>query len=328
MKRVMVTGCAGFIGSKTVAALLEDPGVEVVGIDCITDYYSPELKRNRLAEIDNSRFEWHEVDIRSESLKEHTAELDGVIHLAGQPGVRPSWGKSFDNYVAHNVSATQALLELISTSSPLAKVVYASSSSVYGDAMRYPTVESDVPRPVSPYGVTKLAGEHLVSLYAKKRGLSAVSLRYFTVYGPGQRPDMAFTRLAAAAVARKPFGLFGDGSQVRDFTYVDDVVAANLLALTNQQRPGAVYNIAGGSQVSMRTCIDLVSALTGSPVALAMSDPMAGDVKRTSGGTEAATTELGWLPRISIEEGLAAQVEWVRDNLQTVISSIERYDAK
>ena len=241
---VMVTGVAGFVGSALARRLLAD-GEQVVGVDALTDYYDPALKKANLATIPQEGFTFVEGDLNALDLD---ALLDGVVvvfHEAGQPGVRASWGDDFATYVNANVLATQRLLEAARRAPALRRLVYASSSSVYGNALAYPTTEDDLPRPHSPYGVTKLAGEHLCTLYARNFDVPTVSLRYFTVYGPGQRPDMAFTVFIRAAQAGRPMEVFGSGQQVRDFTFVDDVVDANLRAAVGDVAPGSVFNVSG-----------------------------------------------------------------------------------
>ena len=306
---VVVTGAAGFVGSHLSEALC-DEGHTVLGIDCLTDYYDPSEKRRNLRSLaERPGFTFAESDLRSADL---SSLLDGaavVFHQAGQPGVRKSWSTGFNDYAEHNIKATQRLLEAAkAVKTP--RFVYASSSSVYGNALTYPVVESDLPMPFSPYGVTKLAAEHLCGLYAANWGVPTVSLRYFTVYGPRQRPDMAMRRLADAAVFGSPFSLFGDGRQVRDFTFVSDVVRANLAAWTADVPPGTVVNIAGGSNAEMADVIRIIGELAGSPVLLETAPKEAGDVRRTGGSIERAQTLLGWQPEVTLREGLAAQVGW------------------
>ena len=256
--RTIVTGAAGFIGSHLCAHLL-DHGDEVVGIDSLTEYYDPRLKEANLVPLRaRAGFTEQRVDLATASLVTLFDNADVVYHLAGQPGVRGSWGEEFTPYVARNVSATQRVLEAARQVS-LWKVVYASSSSVYGDAETYPTTEDLRPRPVSPYGVTKLAAEHLCELYRETSGVSTVSLRLFTVYGPRQRPDMAFSRLVDAALAGNPFLLYGDGEQSRDFTYVEDVVTAMRKAALSPWT--GVANIGGGSRTTMNQVIDIIGEL-------------------------------------------------------------------
>ena len=308
---VVVTGAAGFIGSHLCEALCAS-GVQVLGIDCLTDYYDPQEKLRNLADMAHlPGFSFASVDLRSGDLR---ALLDGatvVFHQAGQPGVRMSWGAGFSDYCEHNVKATQRLLEAAkAVATP--RLVYASSSSVYGNATSYPTKETDLPHPNSPYGVTKLAAEHLCALYAANWALPTVSLRYFTVYGPRQRPDMAIRRLADCAVTGQPFALFGDGRQVRDFTFVSDVVNANIEAGFRDVAPGTVVNIAGGSHVAMTELIEIVEDVAGVPVAWERYSTEAGDVQKTGGTTERAHRVLGWEPRVSLREGLTAQLEWSR----------------
>lgn len=310
MSRVVVTGSAGFIGSHIVEACLER-GDEVVGIDLMTDYYDLEQKRNNISRaLDHDRFEFIETDLAS-GCEEMLSGADVVFHQAGQPGVRASWRELFDEYVSRNVIATQRLLEA-SVRCGVGRVVYASSSSVYGNAETYPVDESARPAPHSPYGVTKLAAEHLCSLYAANFGLSTVSLRYFTVYGPRQRPDMATHRLFEAALEGQSFPLFGTGEQLRDFTFVADVVKANLLAAEADVAPGLVVNIAGGSACSMNALIEMVEQISGQPIAVDRSEAALGDVRRTGGSTAAADRHLDWRPAVELGEGLQRQFEWHR----------------
>lgn len=308
MSKVLVTGSAGFIGSQIATACLER-GAEVIGVDVLTDYYDLDQKRSNLRELlSHGRFENYETDINRLPLD----VLDGVdiiFHQAGQPGVRASWREQFGDYVSRNIQATQRLLEA-SVRQGVGRFVYASSSSVYGNAERYPVDEGMRPQPFSPYGVTKLAGEHLCSLYASNFGLSTVSLRYFTVYGPRQRPDMATHRLFEAALTGTAFPLFGTGDQLRDFTYVGDVVRANLLAGDVDVEPGLVANIAGGGECSMHQLIAMVEQVTGKPIRLDRLEPERGDVGRTGALTDRAREQLGWLPLTGLRAGLEFQHQW------------------
>ena len=309
--RAVVTGCAGFIGSTLTDALLAQ-GHEVTGVDCLTDYYDPATKRANLAAASSHPdLTLIEADLRTADLARVLEGAEVVFHQAGQPGVRLSWAGGFADYDSHNVLATQRLLEAVRRA-PTARVVFASSSSVYGQAARYPTTEDDLPGPHSPYGVTKLAAEHLCNLYAANWGLHTVSLRYFTVYGPRQRPDMAFHRLIEAALAGTAFPLYGDGSALRDFTYVDDVVAANLAAATAEVPPGTVVNIAGGGEISMAALLDLAGEVLGVPVDVEGQPSQAGDVARTGGRIDRAKDLLGWAPAVPINEGFARQAAWHR----------------
>ena len=308
----LVTGVAGFIGSQLAEALL-DEGHDVVGVDAFTPYYDRGQKDANLAALhDRSGFRLVEADLRDVDLDALFDGIDVVYHQAAQPGVRLSWSDGFQTYDECNVLATQRLLEAARTASTPPRVVYASSSSVYGNAQRYPVLETDLPRPHSPYGVTKLAGEHLCNLYAHNYGLATVSLRYFTVYGPRQRPDMAHHRLIEAALDQSSFPLYGDGSHVRDFTFVGDVVRANVLAGTADVAPGTVVNICAGGSTVMRDLIDAVGDAVGQPVPVDEKDEQPGDVHRTGGSNDLAAAELGWKPRTSLADGIAAQVEWHR----------------
>jgi len=307
----VVTGVAGFIGSSLAEQLVAD-GVQVVGVDCFTGYYDEAMKHSNISALLGSpRFSLVRADLRSVELEPILEGADVVFHQAGQPGVRSSWSDGFADYVSHNVLATQRLLEA-AVAVGIPRVVNASSSSVYGNAVRHPVDECDLPQPHSPYGVTKLAAEHLATLYGGNWGLSTVSLRYFTVYGPRQRPDMAMHRLFEAANSGRPFPLFGDGSVVRDFTYVGDAVRANLAAAVADVAPGTVVNVAGGSQTSMRSLIELVGTITGVEVPVDRRPAQLGDVQRTGGSIERARSLLGWEPVVSLRDGLDAQACWHR----------------
>jgi UDP-glucuronate 4-epimerase len=310
--KALVTGVAGFIGSNIARRLLTD-GHDVVGVDALTDYYDPQIKRSNLRRADDPRFRFVEGDLNTLDLASLLADTEVVFHEAGQAGVRASWGSEFDAYLHDNLAATQRLLEAAVASPDPPRIVYSSSSSVYGNAERYPTEETDRPQPVSPYGVTKLAAEHLCSLYAHNYGLPTVSLRYFTVYGPGQRPDMAFTRFCRWVHAGSPIQLYGTGEQIRDFTYVDDVVEANLRvgdADTAQVPAGAVYNVAGGSSVSMNEVLELLGTISGKEVRVERSAAVPGDVLRTGGTTDAIRRATGWDPKVGLREGLEEQYRW------------------
>jgi nucleoside-diphosphate-sugar epimerase len=309
--RVLVTGVAGFIGSTLAEALLAR-GDRVRGVDCFTPYYDRSAKEANLASARSAdRFELVEADLRTCDIAPLVDGVDVVFHQAAQPGVRLSWADGFADYDGHNVLATQRLLEA-ARAAEVQRVVYASSSSVYGNAPAHPTTEDDLPRPHSPYGVTKLAAEHLCNLYAANWGLSTVSLRYFTVYGPRQRPDMAFHRIVEAGLHGSAFPLFGDGSAVRDFTFVDDAVAANLAAADADCAPGTVVNIAGGGSITMTDLLALAGEVIGAPLAIDRQPPQAGDVERTGGTIDRAQRLLGWSPQTSLRDGFAAQVAWHR----------------
>lgn len=310
----LVTGAAGFIGSRLARRLRED-NHQVTGLDSFTDYYDVALKKANAEVVARSGASFIEGDLNSVDLDVVLRDIDVIFHLAGQPGVRASWGAEFPVYTRSNIEATQRLLEACRDRQGLKRFIYASSSSVYGDAESYPTSEDVRPQPVSPYGVTKLAAEHLCCLYASNFGVPTVSLRYFTVYGPGQRPDMAFTRFMTAAIQGRELTIYGSGEQVRDFTYVDDVIDANLLAATCDVRPGVVLNVAGGSHTTVNQVLAIIEELTESTLARRHNDGVAGDVWQTGGATTAIRSVLGWEPSISLRDGLARQLEWVRNGI-------------
>jgi UDP-glucuronate 4-epimerase len=311
-QRVLITGVAGFVGSHLAERLLAD-GCEVVGIDAFTDYYSTTAKRRNLIPAQRSdTFRLIEGDILGLQLDEVLDGVDTVFHLAGQPGVRKSWGKDFSEYVVANVLATQALLEAC-TRRELRRFMYASSSSVYGNSQSFPAREDGPTGPMSPYGVTKLAGEHMVSLYAKNLGVPTVSLRYHTVYGPRQRPDMAIHRLFEAALHGDPFPLYSAADNVRDFTFVLDVVEATVAAMSSPLvGSGEVINVSGGASVTMTEVIRLVEQISRRPVPVQTHGKQPGDVERTGGDIGVARELLGWKPQTPIEAGLVAQWDWHR----------------
>ena len=304
--RTVVTGAAGFVGSNLCRYLLER-GDDVVGIDAMTDFYEVPRKEVNVATLTSwDSFEFYRVDLLSAPLRQLLDGADVVLHLAGQPGVRPSWGPEFAVYVERNILATQYLLETL-REMPVRKIVYSSSSSVYGNAESYPTVETIRPLPVSPYGVTKLAAEHLCELYRANFGTPTTSLRLFTVYGPGQRPDMAFSRLIEAALRRKAFFLFGDGHQTRDFTYIGNVVRA-LFAAAQSDWAG-IANIGGGSRTSMAEVIRLVESLVDRAVQIVRLGAQPGDVRDTAADIALAQQAFGYTPTVPLAEGLAQMVE-------------------
>lgn len=314
--RAVVTGAAGFIGSHLCEKLLNE-GAEVVGIDAFTDYYDEATKRCNVAALsDHPRFTLVEADLAVVALEDLLHRGDTVFHLAGQPGVRASWGADFGMYVRNNVLVTQRLLEA-SKDLWLRKFVYASSSSVYGDSEAYPTAETIRPSPVSPYGVTKLAAEHLTEAYRRSFGIPTVSLRLFTVYGPRQRPDMAFARLVRAGLLGTPFVIYGDGQQTRDFTYVDDVVGA-MLAAADASWCG-VANIGGGSRTSLKRVLDIVQGLCGGPQ-VSYEATARGDVRHTAADTSVAATNFGYRPLTPVAEGLAGMIAAERLQLAAVLS--------
>ena len=307
----LVTGAAGFIGSHIAERLLAQD-FNVVGMDCFTDYYPRRDKEANLTALRAAPgFRLIEGDLRTYDLAALLArdKIRYVFHEAGQAGVRPSWGQHFEEYVSCNILATQALLEAC-RDADLARFVFASSSSVYGDAERLPTAEDELPRPVSPYGVTKLAAEHLCLLYAKQHRLPVIALRYFSVYGPRQRPDMAFRIFIDALLHDQPIRMLGDGEQTRDFTFVDDIVEANMLALGAANGGARVYNIGGGARVTMNAAVELLGEIVGTRPRVEYKPRAAGDHRHGAADISRAGRELNYQPRVALAEGLRRQVEW------------------
>ena len=308
--RALITGCAGFIGSHLSESLLAD-GHEVLGIDCFNDNYGrPQKMRNLEQSRDWDDFEFVPIDLARGELFDLVAECEVVFHLAAEPGVRQSWGSRFETYVRNNVLATQHVLEAARRAAPR-RLVYASSSSVYGQAESLPTPERATPMPISPYGVTKLDSEHLVSMYARGYGLDAVSLRYFSVYGPRQRPDMAFSCFMRAVLDGSAIELFG-GRQTRDFTFVGDIVRATRAAAEVTDPTERVLNVGGGSRVSLDACLEIISELTGEELDVLRVDDQRGDVRDTGADISAARRTIAYEPLVGLEDGLQAQWTWTR----------------
>ncbi|MCB1152682.1 MAG: NAD-dependent epimerase/dehydratase family protein [Deltaproteobacteria bacterium] len=309
--RILVTGCAGFIGSSTAKNLL-DAGYDVVGVDCFTDYYARWIKERNLARVlDHPKFTFVEQDINDFDPTAHLGAGDAIVHEAAQAGVRASWGTSFSHYTHNNVSGSQALLERVKDLG-LSRFVYAGSSSAYGDALRLPTLESDLPQPISPYGVTKLAGEHLCRTYRVNFGVPCVVVRYFTVYGPHQRPDMAFHKWCKAALANERLPLFGTGEQSRDFTYIDDAVQGTVAAITADGAVGETINIGGGERISVNGTLDLIAKIHGAPLNIDRTDKQKGDVQHTAADVTKAKTILGFEPKVSVADGLREEYAYIK----------------
>jgi UDP-glucose 4-epimerase len=307
--RALVTGAAGFIGSHVTSALL-DRGCTVTGLDAFTDYYPRPIKEANLA-VNSGRpgFRFVEGTLQAVDLG---ALLDGhthVFHLAAQAGVRKSWGRDFRTYTENNVEATQLLLEAC-VGRPIERIVYASSSSIYGDNASIPMREDALPQPVSPYGVTKLAAEQLGYLYFVNHRVPVTSVRYFTVYGPRQRPDMAFNRFIRAVLNDEPITLYGDGEQTRDFTYVTDAVAATLAA-AERGVPGRAYNVGGGSRVTVNDVLEIIGKLAGKSPVVRREPAQKGDMRDTFADTTLARADLGFAPAVTLEQGLEAEYRWL-----------------
>ena len=314
--RAFVTGAAGFIGSHLSERLIE-AGHEVVGLDSFTDYYARSIKESNIASLKQRRqFRFIEDSLLTADLGNLLDGVTHVFHLAAQAGVRKSWGTDFAVYTKLNIGATQCLLEACVNHS-LERIVFASSSSVYGDAVPIPMLETARPAPLSPYGVTKLAAEHLCMLYHANYAVPTVVIRYFTVYGPRQRPDMAFHRFLRAILDNKPLSLYGDGEQTRDFTFVEDAVAATIAA-ADRGTNGTVYNVGGGSRVSMNEILDVMAQCTGKSPNVHRQETQRGDMRDTFADTTRARTELGFAPRVILKDGILAEYQWLTSAIGTL----------
>lgn len=304
--KCLVTGAAGFIGSHLSEALVAK-GHSVLGVDCFTDYYPRAVKVSNLSALRKmGRFKLVEADLSSVRLHPLLKDVECVFHLAAQPGVRASWGASFSHYVKDNIVATQRLLEAAKQTSNIKKLVYASSSSVYGDAETFPTPETTAPKPVSPYGATKLAAENLCHVYFRNCSLPVVALRYFTVYGPRQRPDMAFSTFISRIASGREVRVYGEGNQRRDFTFVGDTVAATILAL--QAKAGTVYNVGAGHSTTLNEVISTIESVVGRRAKIRHESTALGDVKDTSADIARIKADLGYRPITTLTEGLKLQV--------------------
>ena len=307
--KALVTGGAGFVGSHLSERLLAQ-GAEVLAIDSFTDYYPRAIKERNLSELrGKTGYRLIEADLNLVDLVEVLTGITHVFHLAAQAGVRKSWGRDFQTYTSANVDATQRLLEAC-VGRPIERVVYASSSSVYGDAVNMPMREDAMVQPVSPYGVTKLAAEHLCHLYHVNHGVPTVSLRYFTVYGPRQRPDMGFNRFFSALLEGRPVVQYGDGLQTRDFTFIADIVTATAVAAV-QGVAGRVYNIGGGSRVSLGDVFEVLARVSGRRLEIDHQPAQKGDMRDTYADTSRARADLGFRPSVDLEAGLRAMFTWM-----------------
>ncbi len=312
MSNIIVTGVGGFIGSHLAETLLNQ-GEKVIGIDQFNDYYDPALKRQNISKFkDNPAFQLIEDDIQSLNWSDLLVDIDIVYHQAAQAGVRASWGEGFRSYTERNINATQIILEAAKDAPNLKRLVYASTSSVYGNAETFPTPETICPQPVSPYGITKLAAERLGKLYHQNFGVPCVYLRYFTVYGPRQRPDMAFHKFFKWILQDEPISIYGDGQQTRDFTFVSDAIAANLAAGTVPEAVGEVFNIGGGSRVVLAEVINMMEEIVGRPIKKNFVEKARGDARHTSADVSKAQKILGYQPQVSLKEGLQREWEWVK----------------
>ena len=307
--KFIVTGACGFIGSYVSKELLEQ-GHAVKGVDCFVDYYDRRIKELHLSSLQQYRgFSFLEKDVNNLN-REDLADVEVIVHQAAQAGVRSSWGDNFEVYTHHNVLATQKLLEL-AAQLPLKRFVYASSSSVYGKVDKLPLEESDLPQPISPYGVSKLAAEHLCNLYYTNFGVPVVSLRYFTVYGPGQRPDMAFHLFFRALLKDEDIQIYGDGKQTRDFTYIDDIVKANINAANEPDLEGKVFNIAGGHRISLLEAVRTMETITGKKAKIKYLESQKGDPRDTYADTTLAQKYLSYKPATRLEDGLSRQAAYM-----------------
>lgn len=312
MAKVIVTGVAGFIGSHLAETLLKQ-GHEVIGIDEFNDYYDPILKRKNIANFqDSPNFTLVEENIQSLDWQKLLLDVELIYHQAAQAGVRASWGQGFRAYTERNINATQVLLEAAKDAQKLQRLVFASTSSIYGDAETLPTNEEIKPLPVSPYGITKLAAERLGFLYHKNFGMPFVALRYFTVYGPRQRPDMAFHKFFKAVLGDEAIPVYGDGQQTRDFTFVSDAIAANLAAAIVPEAVGQIFNIGGGSRVVLAEVLDIMAEIVGKPIKRNHIEKAMGDARHTAADVSKARKILNYQPQVSLRDGLTQEWEWVK----------------
>ncbi|MGB3558066.1 MAG: NAD-dependent epimerase/dehydratase family protein [Geitlerinemataceae cyanobacterium] len=308
----IVTGVAGFIGSHIAETLLQQ-GHQVIGVDEFNDYYDPAFKRQNITSFhDRPAFKLIESNILALDWSDLLKDAEVVYHQAAQAGVRASWGEDFRFYTGRNINATQLMLEAAKKAANLKRFVFASSSSVYGNAETFPTSEAIPPQPVSPYGITKLAAEQMCLLYFKNFGVPVVGLRYFTVYGPRQRPDMAFHRFFKAVLQDEAIDIYGDGQQTRDFTFISDVVAANFAAAVAPDAPGEVFNVGGGSRVALTEIIDTMEEIVGKPIKRNYFEPARGDARHTSADTSKAHRILGYQPHVALKDGLSREWEWIQ----------------
>lgn len=312
MATKIVTGAAGFIGSHLAETLLKQ-GETVIGIDHINAYYDPELKRQNVAVLGTyPNFKFIEEDIQLLNWHVLLEGVDVVYHQAAQAGVRASWGQGFRDYTERNISATQIMLEAAKDAKHLTRFVYASTSSVYGNAETMPTAETIPPQPVSPYGITKLATEQMCWLYHQNFNVPVTALRYFTVYGPRQRPDMAFHKFFKAVIDDTAIPIYGDGQQTRDFTFVTDAIAANVTAGTHPEAVGEIFNIGGGSRVVLMDVITTMEKIVGQPIKRIHQERAMGDARHTAADVSKAKQLLGYNPQTSLEEGLVHEWEWIK----------------
>ena len=308
---ILVTGAAGFVASHLCEKLISQ-GHHVTGIDSFLDYYPRWIKERNLQELKNSKqFRFLEQNLLEADWDNLLKETDILYHLAAQAGVRASWSKNFLIYTKNNIEATQFMLEK-ARGKKLKKFVYASTSSVYGDTPEIPMKEDSVVRPVSPYGVTKLAAEHLCYLYWKNFGIPCVSLRFFTVYGPRQRPDMGFYKFILAALEKRPILIFEDGNQTRDFTYIDDIVNGTVLA-GEKGIDGESYNIGGGTRIALNEALQLLEEIMGTPIERKFAEKQKGDMRHTFASTERIRKDVGYSPQVSLREGLTREYEWLKN---------------
>ena len=312
MQKIIVTGAGGFIGSNLVETLLKQ-GKEVIGIDEFNDYYNPELKRQNITSFQNHpAFKLVEGDIQFLDWHTLLKDVEVVYHQAAQAGVRASWGQGFRSYTERNINATQVLLEAAKDSKYLKRLIFASSSSVYGDTETFPTHEEICPQPVSPYGITKLAAERMCGLYHKNFSVPYVALRYFTVYGSRQRPDMAFHKFFKSVIEDQAIPVYGDGQQTRDFTFISDAVAANLAAATVPEAVGEIFNIGGGSRVVLTEVLDTMEEIVGKPIKRNHIEKAMGDARHTAADISKARKILGFQPQVALKEGLFEEWEFIK----------------